>query len=287
VQPTYVDGSGQPVWVGGLAAPLAEPVDAKPAVLALRPQMGKMRLTLKSTATVQLRTSDGEKHSLYNNIETQMIEDVRAIDPRGVASVYDTFEKFAVGVSIDGKGPPQTPRMQHIVQDVGKLGLSVAVDPQGNLAQKQRDLSRVPPASREALDGFGDQILQSLDVAAVPVPGGQTQPGQSWKASRNVPIDTIDTYSTAAADMTYTYRGVRTINGQDYGILDLHGVVRPLKGQRSDLAGRVQGTAAVDLASGRVYQVHAVVEVTLDVRFLDESLRSNGKLEVNLTRTAP
>ena len=67
----------------------------------------------------------------------------------------------------------------------------------------------------------------------------------------------------------------------------LHGVIQPHKGQRSNLAGRVQGTAAIDLAAGRVYRVHAVVDVTLDVRFLGESLRSNGKLEVNLTRTAP
>ena len=67
----------------------------------------------------------------------------------------------------------------------------------------------VPPLSRDALDRIGDQLLQSLDVAAVPVSGGQTQPGQSWKASRDVPVDTIDAYQTATAEMTYTYRGVR------------------------------------------------------------------------------
>ena len=287
VQPTFVDGSGQSVWVSGLPVQISQPLDAKPAVLALRPQVGKARLNLKSTATVLLRTGDGEKHSLYNNIDTRMIEDTRALDARGVASVYDSFEHFEVGQSIDGKGPQRSARWQAIVQDVGKLGLNLTMDPQGDIIQKQSDLQQVPPTSRDALDGMGDQLLQSLDVAAVPIPGGMMQPGQSWQATRNVPIDTLDTYQTAAAAVRYTFRGVRSINGHDFGIVAFDGVVRPPKGKASNLTGQIRGTAAIDLAAGRVYQVHAAVDMTLDVRFRDESLRCNGALEVNLTRTNP
>jgi hypothetical protein len=170
---------------------------------------------------------------------------------------------------------------------VGKLGLSLTMDPQGNITQKQSDLRQAPPTSREALDGMGDQMLQSLDIAAIPFPGGMVQPGQTWQAKRSVPIDTILSYETAAAGITYTYRGVRSINGQDFGVVAFNGVVRPPKGRASSLTGQISGNAAIDLAAGRVYQVHAVVDMTMDVHFLDESLRSNGKLEVNLTRTAP
>src|SRR5262249_6952357 len=159
----------QPVWAGGVAVPLTQPVDAKPALLALRPAAGKAHVSLKSTATTEMRTSDGEKHSVLNNIETRMLEETRGADPRGGSLLYDTFEHFEVGVSIDGKGPPQTPRMRAIVQDVGTLGLMMTLDGQGNLTQKQSDLSRVPQTSRDPLSSLGDQMLQSLDVAAVPV----------------------------------------------------------------------------------------------------------------------
>jgi S1-C subfamily serine protease len=287
VQPNFVDGSGKTVWAGGVPVSLAPPVDAKPAMLTLRPQVGRTHLNLKSTAVMQLRTDDGENHSLLSNIETRLAEDTRTVDARGFSSVYDTVEHFEIGVSIDGKGPPQSPRMQRIVQDVGKLGLSLTLDGQGNVAQKKSDLRQVPQGSQDALDGMGDQMLQSLDVASPPVPAGMAQPGQTWNARRSVPIDAVDSFQTAAADMIYTFRGVRSINGQDFGILDMSGVVRPLKGKGGNLSGQVHGTAAIDLAAGRVYQVHATVDVTLDLHFRDQTLRSNGKLEVSLTRAAP
>src|SRR5262249_39322426 len=47
VQPNFVDASGQRVWAAGLAAPVAQPVDPQPAVLALRRQPGQTRLSLK------------------------------------------------------------------------------------------------------------------------------------------------------------------------------------------------------------------------------------------------
>ncbi len=287
VQPTFVDGSGKTLWFAGVPVTVSQPVDAKPALLALRPRVGKTHVNLKSTATVQLRTNDGEKHSLLNNIETRMIEETRGIDVSGLASLYETFEHFEIGRSIDGKGPPASPRFQHIIQDVGKLSLSMVVDRQGNVSQKVRDLSQVPPESRDALDGFGDQVLQSLDIAALPVPGGLAQPGQSWTALRSVPIDTIDSYYTAAAELTYVYRGVRVIDGQECGVVEFNGGVRPVQGRSSNLSGQIHGTAAIDLAAGRVRQAHAVVDVTIDVKFLDESLRSDAKLEVTLDRTAP
>jgi hypothetical protein len=287
VQASFVDAAGKTRWVSGMPVPVAQPMDVKPAVLVLRPPIDRMRLILQNTATVQLRTADGEKHSLVNNIETQLLEEPRGVNQGGFTTLHEAFEHFAIGRLIDGKDPPPSPRMQAIASDAHALGLVVVMDPQGNMAQKQTDLWLVPPLSHDALDRIGDQLLQSLDLATVPVSGVLTQPGQSWTASRDVPVDTIDAYQTATAQMTYTYRGVRSIKGQDYGIVALHGVIQPQQGQASNLSGQVSGTAAIDLAAGRLYRVHAVVDMIVDVRFANESLRSNGKLEVNLTRTTP
>ena len=287
LQPMLVDGAGETRWLAGKPVTLAAPIDAKPANLVLRPQPGKLRLNLNSKATMQARSSDGEKHSLVSHIDSKLMEDTRLVDPRGQATLYDTIEHFEIGIGIDGQGPPPSPRMHRIVQDVGKLGLALTVDVHGNVTQKRSDLQRVPAASREALDGMGDQMLQSLGVAAVPLPGGVAQPGQTWTASRDVPIDTIDSYATASADLTYTYRGVRMQNGQEVAVIAMTGAVRPIKGSIANLEGRIHGEAVVDLTAGRIVQVHTTVDVTVDIVFRDESLRSSGKLEVNLTRGPP
>ena len=284
VQPVFVNGDGRQHWAAGLKVVFDPPIDPKPVALSLRPQPGKLRLGLKSTATMQVRSLDGEKHSLYRNLDTQLIEDTRQVDARGVATLALGVDKFAVGLSIDGNGAPSSPRFYRAVQDVGKLGMALTVDVQGNVTQKGTDLAAAPEASRAALEGMGDQLLTSFDIASVPVPGGMLQPGQTWKASRAVPVDAVDSYLTIAADMTYTYRGVRMVDGRELAVIDLNGVVNSGKVKISNATGTVRGTAVVDPAAGRVIEVHLVADVTLDIPFRGESLTSNGKLEVRLTR---
>ncbi|HVS36334.1 MAG TPA: trypsin-like peptidase domain-containing protein [Gemmataceae bacterium] len=286
VQPTLVDAAGHARWVSGLAVPTAKPVDAKPAALTLHPPTDRMRLTLKNTATLQLHTG-GQEHSLVDKFEAQLLEEPRGVGPDGLTQLNDSFGPFAVSQLVDGQAPPQqSPRLQAIVNGLDSVGLTMAVDAQGNLSRKLKDLRRASPESHEALNPVCDDVLQSLDMAAIPLPGGMTQPGQTWTASRSAPADTINSYQMATAEMTYTYRGVRTVNGQDYGIVSLHGVIHPPMGQSSN-TGQVNGTAAIDLTAGRVYQVYALVDMTVDVHIKDEALTGNARVEVNLTRSTP
>jgi S1-C subfamily serine protease len=291
VQPKFVDGAGQTIWSAGVAVTVPEPVDARPATLALKPPTGKTRLILKSKATAELRTADGQYHSLLNNIAARLLENIRQGGGARYTLYYDTFEHFDMSILIDGKTPPasspQASRVQQITQNIRKLALTLTIDSEGDVTQKSNDLSMVPPEARAALNGMGDQVLQSLDVASMRVPSGTVQPGQTWTAKREVPVDTANSYQTAASELTYTYRGVRTVDGQEYAIVNLSGVVKPVKGQGGNASGQIHGTAAIDLAAGRIYQVHALVDVTLDLQFRDETLRGNGILDVNLTRTGP
>ena len=240
VQPMFVNGAGESHWSAGMPVTLLPPVDPKPATLALRPQQGRLRVELKSTATVQVRTSDGEKHSLYSNIETKLLEETRSVDPRGLATLYDSVEHFAVGMSVDGQGPPPSPRLKSIVQDVGKLGLSLTMDGQGNVTQKGRDLARVPPPSREALDGMGDQMLQSLDVAAVPLPGGHGQPRPAWTGRAQRAHRRRGQLPDGDGRHDLHLPGRADDNGQDMGMIELGGVVRPVTKKVGSLSGQRQ-----------------------------------------------
>ena len=190
VQPAVVNGAGEKHWLAGVSVALAPLIDPKPANLVLRQQPGKLRLVLGSKATMQVRSSDGEKHTLLSHISTGLMEETKGVDAQGAATLYDTVEHFEIGLSVDGEGPPVTPRLQRIVQEVGKLGLSLTVDARGNVTQKQSDLQRVPPPARAAPGQHGRPDVavpghRRRAAAGRPGPAGADVDGLAQRAHRH------------------------------------------------------------------------------------------------------
>src|SRR5205823_906284 len=109
------------------------------------------------------------------------------------------------------------------------------------------------------LSHFAEQMRDSLDIAAIPLPG-TCKPSQTWKAKRVLPIFAVgEDYQVGAVDMTYTYLGVRQLNGKDHAVIALKGAVR--SGGDKSLSGKASGTALVDVATGRVSQENVTVDV--------------------------
>jgi hypothetical protein len=75
---------------------------------------------------------------------------------------------------------------------------------------------------------------------------------------------------------------VRTVAGQEHAVVSLSGLVRGA-GDKT-LTGRASGTALVEVATGRITQVSATVEVSLDLDFEGETVNAKGSLEVRLSR---
>lgn len=284
VRPVYVNGAGVSRWTAALAHDVQGPLTPRPAILAIRHKTGKSPLELQSRLTLRLNSSDGDNHSFMANIVTRLAEDTRSVDVAGTAAVRLTVDKFEVGLSLDGQAPPASPRLKRIVQDVGKVVIDRQIDNQGNVARGQVELQQVPVASREVLASFADQILQSLDMVAVPLPNGEVRVGQTWRATRTVPIEAFDAVQNGSLDMTYSYQGIRAREGRDEAVVATKGILRGVRGRSANLVGSATGTANIDLATGRVARAQVVVNMTLDLFFRDETARATGKLEINLTR---
>src|SRR5262249_22182888 len=159
----------------------------------------------------------------------------------GGARVLLTVDKFAIGLSEDGEAPETSRRFQEAVRrDVGNLVIELQVDQRGELTSKRNDLTRVPPASQDILNDCGNQISRSFDPEVVPLPGGQVQPGQSWRARRQMPLLNAARVGrqAAALDMTYVYRGVRQVKGRDLAVVELAGVAVSLV-QDAQVVGKV------------------------------------------------
>src|SRR5262249_52955356 len=158
--------------------------------------------------------------------------------------------------------------------------IDLQMDRYGNIAQSKSDLTRVPEKSRELLNRISEQIQQSLDAVAVSLPAAEVKPGQTWRATRNLPVDTPDELITGALDMTYTYRGVRAYKHGQAAVVGLNGTVRAIKGRGANLKGQAKGSALIDLKTGRVMDARAEVDVSLDLKFEDETASSAGNLVV-------
>jgi S1-C subfamily serine protease len=285
VQPAFVNATGQAAWTAGVARTLEQPPEPRTIDLVLRPQLGRVPLELKSKATFRLKSSDGESHSLMHNIETKLTEETRQVTPQGLSSSVVGVNRFEIGRSIDGKGPPESPRLKAIVQDIGKLLIVLTYDNTGTVIKSQSDLRLVPKGSRDVLDDFSGQMQQSIDLIQVSVPPGQYVPGKTWTAPRKISIETVLTDTVMAdIDMTYQYKGLKVQQGRQVAVVSMVGKLRGIKGRSVNLEGQATGVSHVDLMTGRVLGGKAILDITLDLSFRGESIRSKGTLEVSLAR---
>ena len=283
-QPSFVNGSGKSRWMGGLTKAIEAPPNPQAIRLVLQHPQGRSVLQLKSKSTYRLKTADGDEHSLMLNLVGRLNEDTQRLPSGGAASVSLGVSKLEMGVSVDGKAPPPSDRAKKIFQDVGKLGLVLRLDGQGNVTDGRSDLRQIPQGSRSALDELADQMLASLDLAAVPIPNAQLKPNQQWRATRKVPIDAGEVTFTGFVDMTYAYLGTRALNGRQVAVIGMHGTLRGVNGKSLQLGGKVRGTALVDVSNGRVVKADTTSDVVLNLRFKGETVETRGTLEVHVSR---
>jgi hypothetical protein len=288
VQPNWVNGARQAQWAAGTVYQVSSPpVERKPARLVLRQQPGMRSLRLTSTNKFEMFLPDDEKRSVAVTMNADMEETVQDVDARG-ASVVLRYTGFRMGIDPDEAGARQRKRLQKLVENMPKLRVVLRVDPSGNLLENKVESEAAPESARESLEGMNEQIQHSLEALAVPLPNGDVQAGQQWKAWRDLPIGTPGKFEAGAVDMTYTYLGRRR-NGanRDEAVLALDGVVHGRKGEEASVGGQASGTALIDLETGQLSLAKITVKVDMDTSFLDQPVKAVGTLEVRLERGVP
>jgi S1-C subfamily serine protease len=293
VQPVVTNGTGKQAWLGGIGYVIDPPVEAKAAMLKAQFRQGEVPVHLTSTARFKVIIPDEDPFSLLQNLDTDLKETTKSLAPGGGAQVQLGVKKFATGISKDNEPVKTKPEYQQAMsRDIGALALDHDIDSQGNLKTKKISyLSQVAPSSRTYLEPVGKQLNQSFDIVSVPLPGNLAQPGQTWKAKRELPTPLLmdDILNTLPIDVTYTFRGVRPYKGKQVAVIDLRAdlVLQP-RGRRgsaqTSLTGKVTGTVLVDPDTGTVVYGKALTDTTLSARSRDEVRQMTGTLEITLRR---
>ncbi len=285
LQPACVDGNGEARKWLPLAWPVKPPVDRTPVVLALKHAPGARNdLELVSNTTFTLKDSEGEEHSLAVNMKAGILETVGQVNGRGIADVRLKYSRLSLSIKFDGQAVPREQLARSMTKDLFKVGADLRVDARGALIDNRLDLAAVPRGSRGKVSGIAEKIQKSFEAVELTLPGALTEPNAPWSGRRDLPIDTPGEDEEGVVEVQYKYIGHRLRNGVDEALIDLKGEVKGSKGDGTNLGGRVQGLAFVDLKEGRVIQANVTTFVDMDIPLNGRPGKANGKLEVRLSR---
>ncbi|MBL8793351.1 MAG: trypsin-like peptidase domain-containing protein [Planctomycetia bacterium] len=286
-QPIVAGDAARMQWSAAHVYPnTAPPLERRPATLALTHRPGNSN-PVEIELTTKFRVErNGSEQELNIDLDGQFREATQSVDNQGIATVRLEYLKVDVGVTVDGRNPPNPTPMQQAAQFVATMAGDLRLDRQGSMVQNRLDMSKAPMGSRAGLGRIGQQVQQSLDALAVPLPGNEVKPGQSWTAQRMIPLD-VGRPDAGVMDMKYTYLGVRTRDARLEAVLSLDGAIRARDGNNQYIKGKTSGTAIIDVTTGLTVQAVSSIEVDLDMTIEGQASRADGAMEIQVQRTVP
>lgn len=287
LQPIYEAANGKRRWMASISYDPGPLLDQMTVLVSLKPKVEKSDLYLNSRSQMKFDVFGGDELSLLSHIDAHLMQNTYNVGRDGGAHRQFTVKKMEWGVSIDNKPAPRSLRTQQAMQYLKNLSLIVGEDPQGNLISRRIDVSRVPRSAQKLLAALGRQMMESLDLASVSIPGKRLKPGTNWRATRSVPLETPGAYRSGAILMRYIYKGVADYYHRRVAVINIRGTIPARTTGSMTVTGRARGMAYLDLRKKRI----VVAEVTLDVNLIakigSDTAKASGQTQVKLSRLSP
>jgi len=290
-------GEDKVIWYPAvmITARVGTPVDRKPTALKYEPALNKSDVLLfTSDASFRIRESDGEDHTLAMILKGTLREVVTDKTKEGKWRKRVTYEGLDTTATVDKKPIEGAQRLVKALKDVTLLASEIDVAPDGTVLRNLADFSKVPPTSRGPLTLASEQVQQSLDSLAVPLPPKEVEPMATWTAKQSYELGALGYAVPASAEVTYRYEGVFTRDGRTIAVISFQGplqaafTAKPKKGAKPPrLTGRVEGKLEVFIDTGLIYYASERVRADLDMEFDGKPAKAIGVLNVTMLRNPP
>lgn len=271
-QPKWITAKGETRW--GAAEPIqlaSAPVTRRPVNLALHYSQGTSR-TMDLSIDNTFKVSENDDSAYFRIHTAAQFKETVALTGGGAGSLLNLRYKYAPSRDLilpDGKSIPN-PQLEQFKKNLpGMITSVIQVDRVGNIMHQSIDMNnrslwqikQTNPQQYESMLEFHGMIQQALDSLAVSLPSsGSAKPLESWKAERQMPIDTPGKTLSAKLEATFTYLGTRKRDGREEAIIGLDGPVR----SKDDLiGGRAEGQIMVDLNTGQTLLAETTVKIQL------------------------
>jgi hypothetical protein len=265
-RPVITDGDGRTRWYGAAGEPMKYVMERVPQTLAFRPAAAVTPAEVVSIGAFKFRDEDDDEFALGLNLRARYRE--RAAGPDGREFPFRLEPTgFSMTVMKDGKPVQADADTRMIARDTQFFSAGVSRDDEGNWVRARGDVTRVPPATREAVNDIGAQVLQSLEAVAVPLPNREVKPLETWKAKRDVVVGatSLSLAMSGVADYRYTYLGMSERNGKRVAFVQVDGTIRGRTGDGLDVGGRLDGRAEIDPATGEAVYSDVTLKADADL----------------------
>jgi hypothetical protein len=285
-RPVITDSKGTTKYVAALAVPQQLPLERRAMTLAYNPKAGKQAVELVSQGGFRIRNEDGEEHSMALDFRTVYSEAIGE-QAKKAYPVRLTYNRFAMAMKFDDKPLSGDADIRKSLNDLSFAAADLELDADGGLGTAKADLSKMPKGSQVLWSDLSDQVLASLEVLSIPLPGKKVNAPDTWKARHDLMIGPAMLAVTAQADLEYEFLGVRTIGGKDFGVIAIGGKIRGKRGAGVDVGGKVNGSALVSPETGEVVQANVNIKADMDLSFGKKQSKAIGTLNVSMRRPAP
>ena len=164
------------------------PAGTRAAVLEYKPAAErKQTAEISSQGGFRLRNEDGEEHSISVDFRTAYTE---AFGPpaRKAFPVRLTYDQFFLTLKANGKPLPGDENIRKWLARARFAAAELEMDSDGGLGTAKADLAGVPQESRGMWEDLSTQVLSSVEVLSIPLPGKKVSATDTWKARRNLVI---------------------------------------------------------------------------------------------------
>jgi hypothetical protein len=289
IQPSYVTTKGVTYWRNAWSPPLGSPLERKTLTLRYQPRLGHTQpVELETQGSFKIQ-GEHEEHTLAVNSKSTLAEQSAAARSGETLPLRLGYRGFSLAILQDGKVIKGDDDLKQDINNIRFLVANVEMDGDGAVANTKADLSKVPRTSREFLEPIGDQLLQGLELVAVPLPKGDLKPLQTWNVQRIIllGVPQVGLGVQAQADIKYTYLGTRLHYKREIAFLNVTGRMKGVRGDGLGVGGKIEGGMQVALDTGEVLSSTMDFKAEADVKLKGGDGKLFGTLKVQVKRDVP
>lgn len=282
-RPLYQDGNQQQQFAKELSGMRAPPFERRPLAVKFAPRPGPGEpMELTNISSFRLRMPGGQEDSRSMLLKVVYAPEYQPAQGDQPHRVLLRFLRFTIGMKVNGKVEKPS-EFQEIANNVVKTAASLELDSDGTPLSSDLKLNKANAKLHAALTEIEENMLQAIELLAVPLPNGEVQPLEVFRVRRNVGAGMPGMELPAQVDLKFIYQGTHdTVEGKPTAMFDFNGTVRPRRGDKLNMNGGVHGRVEVAPTSGEIIRATTDLKVDVDLQSSAGLIRVTGTMHGEL-----
>ena len=282
-RPVYKDGNQQEWFARELSGMTARPFERRPLTVKFQPRPGPAApMELTNISSFRVRMPGGQEDSRSMLLKVVYSPEYRPASGGEPDRLLLKFTRFTIGLKVNGKNE-KVKEFQEIANNVVKTAAVLEVDSDGTPLRTDLNLTKADAKLHAALTEIDENMLQAIELVAVPLSNDELRPLQTFRVQRNVGAGMPGMELPAQVDLKFKYQGTHDFApNRPSAMFDLSGTVRPRRGEKLNMSGGVRGRVEMAPATGAILLATTDLKVDVDLQTTAGIIRITGTLHGEL-----